>query len=490
MDALRLALRRRLPRTLLAAISVLSLLTTPSRVGADTATELDAARARMTQLQDELRAEQGRLEELRGSIADMARRVAEAQTDVERLQVRQVVTEQALLEADAEYAALRSRLDDRARQMYIEGPLGSLESMLGADSLSDLVHTAEYVGSVAESDARLAAEVDALRGDLTATRLDLADLVAERAAAVAGLAGAQEELGAALGEQDAVVAGLGQRKAELEELIDRLSTKLRQEEIAAAMRVATSVPASFGDWAALLAGRLQAPVCSNNLVAIVAWQVGEGTTAAYNPLATTMPMEGAATFNSHGVRNYVSLEQGLDATVLTLARGWDAHGYGAIVESLRRCGDPMATAEAINASNWCAGCAEGAYVVNMVASVAAYLETYTSGSTAAQGSSPFSTMVAVPAPPEPAQGTSGIDWDAIAQCESTGNWSINTGNGYWGGLQFLPSTWFAAGGGPFDGEGSFPYSREYQIGIAERWTAMIGGNYWSTGGWPVCGEFG
>ena len=40
----------------------------------------------------------------------------------------------------------------------------------------------------------------------------------------------------------------------------------------------------------------------------------------------------------------------------------------------------------------------------------------------------------------------GTNWDAIAQCESGGNWAINTGNGYYGGLQFSPATWKSNGG--------------------------------------------
>jgi hypothetical protein len=73
------------------------------------------------------------------------------------------------------------------------------------------------------------------------------------------------------------------------------------------------------------------------------------------------------------------------------------------------------------------------------------------------------------------------DWYAIAQCESSGNWSINTGNGFWGGLQFTPSTWFAYGGGPFDGVGPFPYSASQQIAVAERVLASQG-----PGAWPYC----
>src|SRR6266508_2170091 len=76
---------------------------------------------------------------------------------------------------------------------------------------------------------------------------------------------------------------------------------------------------------------------------------------------------------------------------------------------------------------------------------------------------------------------SGADWYAIAMCESSGNWAANTGNGFWGGLQFTPSTWFAYGGGPFDGVGPFPYSSSEQIAVGERVLAGQG-----PGAWPNC----
>ncbi|MCU1522103.1 MAG: transglycosylase [Arthrobacter sp.] len=68
-------------------------------------------------------------------------------------------------------------------------------------------------------------------------------------------------------------------------------------------------------------------------------------------------------------------------------------------------------------------------------------------------------------------------WDSLAQCESSGNWAINTGNGYAGGLQFSPGTWAAYGG-----TGSAANaSREQQISVAERVQA---GQGW--GAWPAC----
>jgi hypothetical protein len=123
---------------------------------------------------------------------------------------------------------------------------------------------------------------------------------------------------------------------------------------------------------------LGAPGCRDNRVVAVAWQVQEFTQAAWNPLATTHRMHGSTDFNSVGVQNYLSLEQGLQATKETIDHGWDVYGYGAIVRSLRACAPALATAHAIAASSWCPGCLGGNYVVGVVPKVDADLETYAS----------------------------------------------------------------------------------------------------------------
>lgn len=74
-----------------------------------------------------------------------------------------------------------------------------------------------------------------------------------------------------------------------------------------------------------------------------------------------------------------------------------------------------------------------------------------------------------------------VNWDAIAQCESGGNWAINTGNGYYGGLQFSPSTWAANGGVGMPNQAS----RSEQIRIAENTLRTQG-----IGAWPTCGRLG
>ena len=71
-------------------------------------------------------------------------------------------------------------------------------------------------------------------------------------------------------------------------------------------------------------------------------------------------------------------------------------------------------------------------------------------------------------------------WDRIAACESGGNWAANTGNGYYGGLQFNLSTWQSYGGSGRPDQNS----REAQIAVAERVRDAEGGY----GAWPVCGQ--
>lgn len=73
--------------------------------------------------------------------------------------------------------------------------------------------------------------------------------------------------------------------------------------------------------------------------------------------------------------------------------------------------------------------------------------------------------------------TSTSTWDALAQCESGGNWSTNTGNGFSGGLQFTQSTWAANGGTGSPASAS----REQQIAVAQNVQASQG---W--GAWPAC----
>ncbi|MEV6070226.1 transglycosylase family protein [Nocardia sp. NPDC052001] len=107
------------------------------------------------------------------------------------------------------------------------------------------------------------------------------------------------------------------------------------------------------------------------------------------------------------------------------------------------------------------------------------------------GKDPVQSTVVVPAAPKTIRkgakpGTEvpevkdGPIWDALAKCESTGNWAINTGNGYYGGIQFDQSTWERQGGTRYAPRADLA-TREEQIAIAEVTRARQG---W--GAWPAC----
>src|SRR6201994_3610043 len=74
------------------------------------------------------------------------------------------------------------------------------------------------------------------------------------------------------------------------------------------------------------------------------------------------------------------------------------------------------------------------------------------------------------------------EWDRVASCESGGNWGINTGNGYLGGLQFTQGTWASHGGSEYAPSAHLA-TRDQQIAVAERVLASQG-----RGAWPVCGR--
>lgn len=93
-------------------------------------------------------------------------------------------------------------------------------------------------------------------------------------------------------------------------------------------------------------------------------------------------------------------------------------------------------------------------------------------------------LVPIPTPPPPPRRVVTYDgdtvWDRLAQCEASGNWAANTGNGYYGGLQFDLSTWQGYGGTEF---AAYPHeaTREEQIIVAERLRAARGYQPW-----PAC----
>lgn len=108
------------------------------------------------------------------------------------------------------------------------------------------------------------------------------------------------------------------------------------------------------EYAHQLIDRLAAPHTRHNAYALISWMQAEGGSAHFNPLNTTLEMPGDWSYNSVGVRNYVSAAQGLEATTKTLLNTKDA-GYEPIVKHLRDSDGAAKTLKAVEDSKWGTG---------------------------------------------------------------------------------------------------------------------------------------
>ena len=130
-----------------------------------------------------------------------------------------------------------------------------------------------------------------------------------------------------------------------------------------------SGPVTYTLWARALLSSIGAPACRPDLRVIVAWETAEGTSARFNPLATTFVLPGATVTPTSRVQSYDSFAQGIEATRHTFLSGMDYYNYASVVDDLLSCAPADATAAAIRDSYWCRGCAKGAYVINQLSGV-------------------------------------------------------------------------------------------------------------------------
>ena len=366
--SVRSALRRAL-----AIATVASLFASP--VSADTKAELDAARQRLSSLESQISAQEAEIDRLQARLGDLLTQVGrqqgvlgEVRAELGKIQRQHDATRKRLGE-------IRTGLAARARQVYMHGPVQLLDVVLGARDATELTARIAYAGRVMREDSRLALEAERLKAELAAERAEREALAEKERKEFEVLDGRRRDLQSVVARQIRAIDEVARTRAQTLDLVNSLEDKLDAELLAGARTVAgKGMPITFGQWAESFLPALGAPASRNNLVVVVAWEVSEYTRATWNPLATTYGMPGATRFNSHGVRNYVSKEQGIEATIKTVRLF--GHGYEKIVANLVASSRPMTTAEAINASDWCRGCAGGHYVTGIVEAVEEYYEDY------------------------------------------------------------------------------------------------------------------
>ena len=372
---------RRIGRASAAAVLVLAVVTigAPGSTASPSA-RLHAAQDQLSQLTDRITTEEAHARSLEDHLAELNARIEDARSRMAGIDAQLSTTRREMAAASAKVRSLQRRLDAIAQALFMQGA-GSMQAsllgqVLGTSSITDLNDLLAYGQAIGRSDVDLGDRIANLKVELGFHADELQRLLSEQQQLMAELSAQRATEAQAIAEERTALADLDRTKTEIVDVIAHLHQEIRAQALAT-VGTAFQGPGhiSYGSWAGAFLRTIGAPGCRSNLVAMVAWQYSEFTQAAWNPLADTLPMPGSTEFNSVGVQDYASLAQGLEAVRHTLTNG-PALGYPAIVSRMHGCTDAMTTAEAINASAWCRGCAEGHYVTGVIAKVEADYELY------------------------------------------------------------------------------------------------------------------
>lgn len=219
---------------------------------ADTQSQLEAARVRLAQIEDDVRAQQAELDRLSTATDAAASRLTAAEAALEEIRAELGATRRAVDSATNRYEAIGARLGERARTMFIQGPADGLEFLLGSTSLTDLADRLEYSTAMAAADTDLANQVANLRSRLDVQLARQEQLGARRAAAATDLSEELAALQAKFQDQKRSVAAIAAKRAEAESIVASLNKRYRVE------LAALVPPAATGPGSAQVGGIFQA----------------------------------------------------------------------------------------------------------------------------------------------------------------------------------------------------------------------------------------
>ncbi|HEX6262141.1 MAG TPA: peptidoglycan DD-metalloendopeptidase family protein [Actinomycetota bacterium] len=223
----------RLRRGLALAVGLMLLAQVAPGSAQTTEEKLQAAKKRMAQIQRQLDRERAKLDQLNAEIAGINRRIAQAYAQRIAIQDQIKVTEETIQRKGRRIRALQGRLDERAREVYIQGPAGMLEFVLEAESLSDLSDRVSFLSALSEGDASTAIGIEVEREELGRFEDDLGVLLEEQDALLAELRQQEEQLNARWDEQARIEASIADKLEEAEALVKRLKKQRRRELLAA-----------------------------------------------------------------------------------------------------------------------------------------------------------------------------------------------------------------------------------------------------------------
>jgi murein DD-endopeptidase MepM/ murein hydrolase activator NlpD len=202
-------------------------------VQAGTLDDLERARRRVSRIEEELEDARGRERAIQADLQAVTTRLAQATAQLEGIRATIQETRAAIRQGDRRVERLQGRLNDRARDAYIDGPASSLQLVLEADSLTDLSDRVAFLEILARDDGDLATGVAYEREQLTSFRGNLKELEEEHAALVEGLAADAAEQQSLLEQQQAVTAEIDEKLSEARDAVKKLRRKYQRELLAA-----------------------------------------------------------------------------------------------------------------------------------------------------------------------------------------------------------------------------------------------------------------
>jgi murein DD-endopeptidase MepM/ murein hydrolase activator NlpD len=185
--------------------------------------EIQEAKERVVTLQREVHAAYRRLNETTARADALAVVLEREQGRYELITSRLIETEQDLRRARERFDAVIARLNERAREAFINGPGSGIEFLLGATSLDDLSDRLAFMDAVTQNDVDLSTEVQNTKNGLTAKEADLEELRADHRAVLDRLNERRRELEASLAEASSLFASIQAKKAEAERYAKKLS---------------------------------------------------------------------------------------------------------------------------------------------------------------------------------------------------------------------------------------------------------------------------
>ena len=194
--------------------------------------KLNEAEARVEQIKKELARQEARLEVVQREINSITVRLSEALRQREAIQEHIATTQELITQKERRAGRLQGRLDQRARDVYIHGPIGALEFVLTAESLGDLSDRISFLDALSRGDISTAAGVDLVKGELQKQKRFLAELNADLVEILERLRGEQERIQGKWQEQAAIKANIEAKLGEAQGLVQNLEKKVKQEILA------------------------------------------------------------------------------------------------------------------------------------------------------------------------------------------------------------------------------------------------------------------